>query len=1169
MNLNDFVVIPKNPKSVKLNARNLRELRLETVTLVEESKDMEDRLRQLRESMGREKEERGRSGRFRWKSGQPGALTNHGAKRNKENGLGKSAGKLKIRILQDGPGPELRGALEKDKAPAPLPGGEVSCRKSRLRGKVCGQCEARNAGLMCAECGEDYCVGSFAKFHQKGALKLHRMIPIQTEIQTSVSTLDVVSHFQRQVHRSPNPDSHATGKGVLRGLEGGTQAIPAVVKFHNAHGSQVLFVNHSGAQDELDEQDYDDDLENEEVVEMLTPSLLVGEYDEEASTWSFQEALRQWRGDRKDGGKQREEGVSREGGSREPILERGDTIWRPHQARPVETMGTQADLSDAGDERGPVKVEFTQFSVSYLERLLLKRHRRTPIEAYQPLASLASPQTSPTPWPPPEETTNTLTAEDEEFRRYCASLFAVSSCGCSAEPKPSSGSCLSIKELDKTVRESGFVAEPKAEDNTKHVRVHVSGGPKLSHNALDQEAMLPRPPLLSKTETTQLPQPDCSTVRSPRFTNRSRQLKASKAQRTPRMWAETLDASPQSDRSFGVCPSTPDSSSPRPPPSTSDPDLLLGGPSSSISPHPPSPHSLRSTFTLSPRSATETESPMLPKCLGASGYFNPPSPAKGLPDSLSPLSPRSLCAQSLPSPLRSTGFQSPGKQLLSWSDRTPSPPEPLSAASQETHSSSRSRQELCSTSCPSPSPDASSSGSMCSPSQEHARPQNIPLPGYQSPPLSQDAASPRSSLHPLTPCPSPPDPLSSVRVSSQLHKKPISTEPNITHSLTGARSLASSLSPNSPSPISQFPKGDPPLLTESLSHSSGSLRNYSSQESPRLLSGSVVRQSCSPAFSPRISETDFDIESSIDSLGLTPRGEDSSGEKMKIEGCLLEWRSNVEETQVQHLHLDRPPVFLIGCGLEPEAGELVPEPSAALLAVAQKEQIQTGNFCDLEGFLTLGLVNRGSPHLDPRPTHSLPDTEDSSNRAITGAESWRASSSHSGRAEDNLVKTVMMDSQSQPVSSHSYVATPTQRRPFSPRGLCTSGFTGVSVRSTPELSSRPASVVSQPTSCSFSRLLSRAAREILDISAVDQTGCEDPDLEQDIDTRAISSLAEEFRLMATDSGVARVFSSNRGGAGTVEHVRMHGSDRLQTSRVHSDGEEEEIRRDQQSVLSLP
>ena len=31
----------------------------------------------------------------------------------------------------------------------------------------------------CPECGENYCVGCFAKFHQKGALKLHRMVPIQ------------------------------------------------------------------------------------------------------------------------------------------------------------------------------------------------------------------------------------------------------------------------------------------------------------------------------------------------------------------------------------------------------------------------------------------------------------------------------------------------------------------------------------------------------------------------------------------------------------------------------------------------------------------------------------------------------------------------------------------------------------------------------------------------------------------------------------------------------------------------------------------------------------------------------------------------------------------------------------------------------------------------------
>lgn len=32
---------------------------------------------------------------------------------------------------------------------------------------------------MCAECGEDYCVGCFVRFHQKGALKHHRMVPVQ------------------------------------------------------------------------------------------------------------------------------------------------------------------------------------------------------------------------------------------------------------------------------------------------------------------------------------------------------------------------------------------------------------------------------------------------------------------------------------------------------------------------------------------------------------------------------------------------------------------------------------------------------------------------------------------------------------------------------------------------------------------------------------------------------------------------------------------------------------------------------------------------------------------------------------------------------------------------------------------------------------------------------
>ncbi|XP_040902534.1 zinc finger B-box domain-containing protein 1 [Toxotes jaculatrix] len=105
MNLNDFVVLPNNKaKSVKLNARNLQELQMETVTLAQESKEMEEKLQQLKESMSKEKEERGHSGGFRWKSGQCGNALTNSTKRNKENRLQKlSAGKVKIRVLRDEP----------------------------------------------------------------------------------------------------------------------------------------------------------------------------------------------------------------------------------------------------------------------------------------------------------------------------------------------------------------------------------------------------------------------------------------------------------------------------------------------------------------------------------------------------------------------------------------------------------------------------------------------------------------------------------------------------------------------------------------------------------------------------------------------------------------------------------------------------------------------------------------------------------------------------------------------------------------------------------------------------------------------------------------------------------------------------------------------------------
>ncbi|NWQ74963.1 ZBBX protein, partial [Columbina picui] len=77
MNINDFVILPgsKSGTSVRLKAKTVRELQLEKEQLETENKEMEKKLRQLQSHMSREKEERKKSGAYRWKSGQAGPMT--------------------------------------------------------------------------------------------------------------------------------------------------------------------------------------------------------------------------------------------------------------------------------------------------------------------------------------------------------------------------------------------------------------------------------------------------------------------------------------------------------------------------------------------------------------------------------------------------------------------------------------------------------------------------------------------------------------------------------------------------------------------------------------------------------------------------------------------------------------------------------------------------------------------------------------------------------------------------------------------------------------------------------------------------------------------------------------------------------------------------------------
>ncbi|XP_033970356.1 uncharacterized protein zbbx [Trematomus bernacchii] len=491
MNLNDFVVLPNNKaKSVKLNARNLQVLQMETVSLAHESKEMEEKLQQLKESMIKEKEERGQSGGFRWKSGQSGSLNSNSTKKNKENRLQKlSAGKVKIRVLKDEP-------PTAPPQPPPLPStiGLRTTRKSRLRGTHCGQCEVKTAGIMCAECAEDYCIGCFTRFHQKGALKLHRMIPIQTDLQTHVSAREVVRRFQNKITPGPAPSTSAnpnanpspnsksapnqtySSNSFTRNgdqiPEKGPDAGAQYMQFPPEH-SQILAVDQG-------EEKRVEMIEDREDGEGFPTSLLTGEYNEEESTRSFQEALRQWRGDE----------------AAETTTE--EAMWIPIRPVSVSAMATQADLAPVrgagGGGRGegsvPVRVEFTENSLTYIDRLLLKKHRRTPIKTYRPSSASGNDSKSQPNINTVEEPASSLTAQEEDFHRYCASLFADPVSSGRPEPQITQPeSCLVIQVLDEREEEDihGLsIAQQRTDNNRKvpSVQQPLSKGTLLTQTAI-------------------------------------------------------------------------------------------------------------------------------------------------------------------------------------------------------------------------------------------------------------------------------------------------------------------------------------------------------------------------------------------------------------------------------------------------------------------------------------------------------------------------------------------------------------------------------------------------------------------------------------------------------------------------------------------------------------
>ncbi|XP_078266201.1 uncharacterized protein zbbx isoform X2 [Rhinoraja longicauda] len=337
MNPNNFIVVPANKAltSVKLKARNLRELRLETAQLELDSDVMDKRLQQLRQTMSQEKEERERAGPYHWRSGQAGNLTNHAQNvlKSKDNFNRKiTSGKTKIKVLKDRPEEPHRHVSSS----APV----CKTERPKVKEKLCGQCEIRSPQLVCVECGENYCSSCFAKFHQKGALKLHRFFPFQTEKPPSNNSLQSVSQFKKQIESDESPVNR---KQFPKKPISGRKLSSMITPQQNA---EILTVDGEVGKPALNAQ-------SRSAEAGKVGSLLNGSFDEEQSAMAFQDALKEWR------------------------------HRKPRQAPlSLKTCSGTSRTEDSKQTSEPKEAQFTEHSATYLERLLLKTNRRTPEQSF-------------------------------------------------------------------------------------------------------------------------------------------------------------------------------------------------------------------------------------------------------------------------------------------------------------------------------------------------------------------------------------------------------------------------------------------------------------------------------------------------------------------------------------------------------------------------------------------------------------------------------------------------------------------------------------------------------------------------------------------------------------------------------------------------------------------
>ncbi|ELU12382.1 hypothetical protein CAPTEDRAFT_227315 [Capitella teleta] len=307
--------------------REIHDARETSQKLENENRRMEVRLQELKLAMNREKEEREQKSGGYWRTGQVGSLSSYGKEAMHKAAMKQNnKSKKKVKVLRDEPvtlperhqGPGTMANIAKRSS------AKSSGKENKLKGPGCGQCEQKAAHVSCIECGEDYCANCFASFHLKGALKKHRSVPVRSN---SIRT-------PRGIPRAPSSQSNSN-KLVIRQSE--EESNPMKVTL-----SEIDF---DFAKETLKSQPPPP---REKRVE--TPLLMDGEYNEAESAAAFQAALKEWRS--------------------APDNHR-DSVTTP-------TVNSDFGANTTGMVAGmvPLDIRF-KGSLTYAEKLMLKRHRRT------------------------------------------------------------------------------------------------------------------------------------------------------------------------------------------------------------------------------------------------------------------------------------------------------------------------------------------------------------------------------------------------------------------------------------------------------------------------------------------------------------------------------------------------------------------------------------------------------------------------------------------------------------------------------------------------------------------------------------------------------------------------------------------------------------------------